>query len=658
MNRTQDRWLAFAEIQAQDQAIVRKHNKRATVESRSFIAWDGEGATKSGATQQDYILLGASTGERITAESLSTDQCFNLMFHVAEQYPNAIHIGFAFDYDVNMILKDLSAFHLKHLAEHGTVYWREYRIEHVPNKWLSVSDRQRKLSIRICDIFGFFQTSFLESIQSYIPTHPLMADLDTVIKGKQDRHGFTHERRDEIERYWWIEIRLLAALAERLRDLLYDAGFEITSFHGPGALANFVYRKHGIREHKTETPTDVRAAAQYGYAGGRFELFRMGRHVGPVYGMDINSAYPAAIARLPSLTEGYWRHVWWPDEVQEFGIYRVELRAPAPFIKKPGPVFHRDARGNVSFPWQTQGWYWSPEVFLMHNTLKSPQFRIQEGWEYVGWNTRPFEFVEEYYAERRRMKAAKIGSEKALKLVLNSLYGKMAQRVGWERAGRAPTWHQLEWAGYVTSLTRAALYRKLMQIPWQHLIAVETDGIYTTMNPRSIGIVASTDLGGWEITQYEQLLYVQSGVYFYETATGDWIGKYRGLDGGSIDSRNMETYLQTLKPNSEWQSITGPTTRFIGYKPALIRGLDVWRSWETTQREISPGEIGKRTHMPDLCEACKNGLSAYETPHDLVIRSRATLDPQSHKHDIPWESDIEPEWREYEATQKGMVSVW
>jgi len=89
----------------------------------------------------------------------------------------------------------------------------------------------------------------------------------------------------------------------------------------------------------------------------------------------------------------------------------------------------------------------------------------------------------------------------ALKLCMNSMYGKLAQRIGWDPINRRlPPWHQLEWAGWVTSYTRAKLFNMLRRIPFKHLIAVETDGIYTTMNPARLGIEHSETLGGWEIT--------------------------------------------------------------------------------------------------------------------------------------------------------------
>lgn len=642
---------------------------------RRFIAWDGEGAKSPGVRQQDYVLFGCSTGDRIKSKSLRTIEMLEFIIRIGKKYPTAFHIGFAFDYDTNMILRNLPPHKLRILRDKGSVLISNYRIEHVSSKWLQVTqygpnhpeNPNDKYTVRIADIFGFFQCSFVKACKSYIPDHPLMAQLSKIEEGKAERNNFTYDRIDYIESYWETEIALLQALVERLREMLYGVDLKITRWHGPGAIANHVYKRQGIAGHKALTPEPVREAARYGYAGGRFELYRLGRHV-DVYGIDINSAYPAAISGLPSLSEGEWRHVVNPDSVAEFGIYHVRLTGFGGPVKKPSPLFHRDHAHNISYPWLVEGWYWSPEIKVSWGMQGKGGFEIVEGYEYVGWNSRPFEFARDMYEQRRVLKANGDGGQMALKLTLNSLYGKMAQRVGWERNGGPPTWHQLEWAGFVTSATRAKLYSVISRIPWDHLIAVETDGIYTTLDPQSLGITDSKELGGWEVSKYDEMLYVQSGVYFYRQ--GDkWTGKYRGLDQGTLTADSMVEYTKSLFPNpsmeNAWPLITGPTTRFIGYKAALHRqehSRGPMKShhcvWETSPREISPGEVGKRVHSPKMCAACRAGATAYEMPHDLVIRSRAVGNPKSEMHSIPWEdkdNGATAEWRQVAKEREDML---
>lgn len=628
---------------------------------REFVFWDGEGArSASSPGRQNYVLFGNSEGDYLSDEELNTKSMLAFIVAQGKKYPHAFHVAFAFDYDVNMILRNMSPTQFRILRRKGSVRYGNYRIEHIPHKWFQVTEygsaypanKRDRITVRIADMFGFFQCSFLKAIRSYLKGDPILDQIGIIERGKADRNFFTYDRIDEIRTYWQVEGEAGRLLADKLREYLYDVGLTVKQWHGPGVLANWTYRKNDIKRHKCEPTPEVYEAARYAYAGGRFERFQIGRfHDG--WGLDINSAYPHAISQLPSLTEGTWNHVSnvSPDQIVEFGVYHVRMKG-SPIALKAAPLFHRDSAGNMSFPWVTEGWYWSPEVATLRGV---PGVEIIEGWEYTGWESRPFAFVRDVYAQRRDMKRDGIGSEKALKLLLNSLYGKMAQRVGWQRTGGPPTWHQLEWAGWVTSATRAKLFSVMRRIPSSQLIAVETDGIYTTCSPESLGIEHSVELGGWEVSPFQEIRYVQSGMYA-KGAKGEWETKYRGLDAKSINAWTIRKHLQRLEPNmTEWPMLSGPTTRFVGYRQALWRQemnmgpMKVHMcSWETKTKDLSAGSAGKRVHTPKLCPACTQGFNAWEMPHSTIIRSNSIFDSRSHMHDIPWLDHESRAWREYE----------
>jgi hypothetical protein len=635
---------------------------RIPAHQRRFIAWDGEGMNLNGDNKpQFYVLFGCSTGDVIKGRGLGTFEICDFILRIGAENPDAIHVGFAFTYDMNMIVKSLHPNNLKYLHENGycrlkTKEGQTYVLQMRRGKWFSVSkygvsyDRKRnphdKTTVRIFDIFGFFTCSFVKAVSEMLG--PDAPGMDIVREGKAQRQDFRYEGMEYVEKYWQAEIALLAQVAEELRRRLYGAGLQITSWHGPGALASYTMKTHGIKAHMSVCPDPVREAARYGYAGGRFELFKAGRIEGPVYSLDINSAYPYAISQLPSLTEGEWHHVSAPARVARFGIYRIRYRRRAGFTHDPGPIFHRDVRGNISYPHIVEGWYWSPEMARVWN---SPYVEIIEGWEYLGGNTRPFSFVREMYDKRREWKAAGNPQQLALKLCLNSLYGKMAQRVGYnEKTGRIPPWHQLEWAGWVTSYTRSMLYGVMARIPWENLIAVETDGIYTTLDPATLGIADSQELGGWESDTYDEIIYLQSGLAWLRKGD-EWTAKRRGLDPDSMTLEASVNYAKSLGANIAWTPYTAKSTRFIGLGAALSSNTPVKVKhcrWETNDRLIMPGEKGKRIHFAPSCRACAEGLSAYDMAHDLVIRSRSMVGEMSYPHDIPWEKTEQTvEWREY-----------
>lgn len=676
-----------APVAREDRNVNRAARRIARLHDKPFVVWDGEGARREGRRKpQDYILFGMYDGishDYIRSERLTTHECLQFIIRMGREHSDAWHVGFAFGYDVNMILRSMSPKSFKFLNERGYCRFGDnYRIEHIPGKWFRVTEfgstyplnRQDRFTVTIFDVWGFFQSSLVKALKANIADHPLMVHLTEIEAGKDKRSEFTYDQFDFILKYWEIENVLLFALVNRLREMLYAVGFYISSWHGPGALASYVYRTHGVAKHKSDCGPDIYDAARRAYAGGRFERFHVGRYE-KAFGYDINSAYPHAISQLPSLTEGTWNYVSEPKRIVEFGIYRIRLHGPA-ISRRPSPLFHRDKQGNISYPWRVDGWYWSPEVSALIDTLSANdgvRVEILEAWEYTGWRTRPFAFVRDAYAERRRMKVEGIGAQMALKLMLNSLYGKMAQRAGWERSGKAPTWHQLEWAGWVTSYTRAQLYRLMCKMQWEQLIAVETDGIYSTATPEQLGIVDSKELGEWEINEYDELTYLQSGIYA-ACKSNDWTVKYRGLDKDSFgktasDAANaIVSHAMALGPTVEWPPIVGTTTRFIGYTNALFREQQSRGPfkvhhcvWETEPREIDCGTVGKRVHSPRICVACAASHNAYEQPHETIIKSRAGVsfdsdDVVSQPHDIPWlDNKRMDKWREYMLSQEGLL---
>ena len=628
--------------------------------TREFVVWDGEGITREDGSHA-YVLFGAYDGTEhysVTHYKLSTLKCIQLMFDVKRKHPAAFHVAFAFDYDANMILNSLTQNQFELLRRTGFVRFYHYLINHVPGKWLTISDMRLEKNnvyrtVRIEDAWGFFQGSFLRALETYIPDHPHFEDIKA---GKERRNLFTYADMKFIQHYWEVENIAFHALMHELRSRLYSVNLRITKWHGPGALANYTYKQRGVANHKKDCGPEVYDAARYAYAGGRFELFRVGNH-GKAWGIDINSAYPYAISQLPSLVDGTWIHkTSGIKRLVPFGLYRIRY---APSVKlimttQPSPFFHRDSRGNISYPHYTEGWYWTPEIRAA--IRYGMRFQMLEAWEYVDYDetVKPFQFVAEMYEQRRELKAQNHGAQMALKLCLNSLYGKMAQRAGWERNKAAPKWHQLEWAGYVTSLTRATLFRVIAEIPWHHLAAVETDGIYITCDPAGLGITDDGALGAWSVTEYDELVYLQSGVYAKRQGT-KWSSKYRGFDKDSLSTQQIVEHAERLVPGNDWPTLEGTTTRFIGYPAALNTDFAMHSRWETKPQILSIGSQGKRVHTAKMCHACSEGLTAAEMPHDLVIRSGAIQDIRSKQHDIPWLDMPEDKyaWREHAEMLEG-----
>lgn len=613
-----------------------------------FVFWDGEGITYEEGKPQQYVLFGSSIGHEVRDVSLRTVDCLALIIQAERDMPNAIHVGFSFKYDAEMILVDLPLRSWWVLRDKGTVRYKGYTITYHPGRLFRVATRVggNRVTATIYDVFGFFQMSFVKSLRAWLDDEEL-AEVDRIEQGKDARGSFTYEQLDNfIAPYWRSELRLGVLLMDRLRTRLLSADACPREWFGAGAIAGTLYRRSSIRTHlartprdrhdkdrdvPTDLPEDVNEAARLAYFGGRFELIRMGHTDEKVYQYDIRSAYPYAIAMLPSLRDVEWRYerriafdsslfALWLITYDKWDDKGVALH-------QPQPLPQRDAVGRVSYPTLTRGFYWTPEASVV---ARDPAATLHGAWvarfpklEY------PFTWVRDLYNERQERKAAGDPSEKAYKLALNSLYGKMAQRLGWQEGGALPRFHQLEWAGWVTSFTRAKLYVAMRQAG-AGLIATETDSVFTTKPIPQLTI--GTDIGEWDIAEHTWITYIQSGTYW-----SDSVAKYRGFDRDSLDHDDVMEWLRRADFTTP---ILGRTTRFVGAGRGL--GTPIHRTWQTEAREIYPGATGKRKHVPPLCPQCSNGQSPSEHLHRCIV---GTLGGNSHPHQLPWLDGID-DWAE------------
>jgi hypothetical protein len=181
------------------------------------------------------------------------------------------------------------------------------------------------------------------------------------------------------------------------------------------------------------------------------------------------------------------------------------------------------------------------------------------------------------------------------------------------------------------------------------LIAVETDGIYTTQDPATLNLTIGDQLGQWDLSHYDEMLYVQNGLY--HCRDGDkWLApKARGLDVTAVDLPTVQQYLRDCEPG-EFPTLSVVTKpRFVGLTAAAASNAPLkvrHCRWERGERELAPGGKGKRAHVPAACPACVRGENAYDAPHSLIIRSRSTGE-MSRPHHLPWEDG-----KELEDTEK------
>jgi hypothetical protein len=389
---------------------------------------------------------------------------------------------------------------------------------------------------------------------------------------KERRENFAAEDIDLIKTYTATELRLLARMMTDLRNGFDTMGLHLRHWHGAGAAASALIEKEKLKRNYGSdiTASDIspqQEAAHHAYFGGRIELLKQGYvETVALKIVDIASAYPAAMVGLPSLAGGTW--------VNREGIEipRTSLAQLRNAIETTSPVsmfkirfqfptyeqYHTDARkavfipffplpyrqkgGGILFPASGYGWYMRDDVLAAISWLerfvpgfprsakkpvKITAFNIEEAWIFEPSldgrvNERPFDFIRERFEERRRIKdeSERTGKydirEKAIKLSLNSIYGKLAQSVGTQ--GKAPPIANPYYAAAITAHCRRRLMEAALLDP-HAIVFFATDGIVSTRPLNGLARVRkkgdAVDLGDWEYCEADSGLFVLPGVYTY-----------------------------------------------------------------------------------------------------------------------------------------------
>jgi hypothetical protein len=365
----------------------------------------------------------------------------------------------------------------------------------------------------------------------------------------------------------------------------------ISNWYGPGAVAGAVLKNLDIiKNHygddiRAVDPAPVQVAAHHAFSAGNIQLMKVGHAPGlELHSMDVASAYPHAMTQLPSLAGGRWDRVengircntladlkaiieassvvsmFYLD--YQFPLYEhfdgdVWKRIYTPWY----PLFFRSRTGAIFYPRRGEGWYMRDDALAAVKWLE--RFSSAAKWRENGtpitkqWENKdtrfvvkeasiftprdpsekPFAFLHEIYRQRMQYKRAEPydAREKYYKLPPNSLYGKMAQRVGGSQTKngwKAPSTANPYYAAAITANCRRRLVEAGLLDP-HSVVAFMTDGIVTTRRleglPNVVNEGDESKLGDWEYAPVQGGTFLHAGVYSMRKA-GKELTKTRGVD--------------------------------------------------------------------------------------------------------------------------------
>jgi len=483
----------------------------------------------------------------------------------------------------------------------------------------------------LCDVGGFWQTSFLNVIKPDGWEKPVVSDLEyKFIERGKNRRSFA-ELDDEMIDYMHAEIRALEKAMDALAEGFESIGIHLSAskWYGPGqASATWMKGRVPQRDEWYENQPDwYLDAARESYYGGWFEVFCHGHIRGTTYEYDINSAYPSIIATLPCLEHGtYTRGDGRPVTMGDYTLVKVRVSVPGlnsrnrgrqrSRTQNIGTLLHRSRDGSISRPSICETWVFAGELgsAIRARCVDPRSIQYIEWVDYAPCDcVPPFEEIRDLYTVRLRVgKDSPLG--KGSKLVYNSGYGKFAQSIG------EPQFGNPVYASRITSGCRTQILDAIASHPrGQAAVAmVATDAVFFLEPHPSLPI--SKKLGEWELKERRNLTIFKPGVY-WDDETRDQIRagdkpkfKARGINAGQFAGEiskvdfwfkswedtgplewpdaafesgfSMITALQALMRN-DW-SLAGkndPKTMYHSSDPFRKRGAvywdDEWKVWRT-----------------------------------------------------------------------------
>jgi len=465
-----------------------------------------------------------------------------------------IYFGWNADYDIIALLKylpedNLKELHLKHRTSYGP-----YEIRYIPEKFMHVKNRSTCRTISFYDLSQFYgRISLDKASELYLGEHKVKNDLEKefkalcndlqssgdnhlcVVHGKDflsDIRSSLLKRLDtilhssEFIEYAVKDAILTQSLLDLFTNTLKGLGLsDLTSFNSHASLVEQLYLRYA--EHNSIELPDIsdlserliRDVKRF-YKGGMFMCLKRGSF-GAVTNLDVSSAYPYQLSKLPNLKDGHFELVKDGSLIDtelskgledSDGLYRllgwVDVYTDNPFIgakAKDGSVVYRI------------GYRHEKITLFEYAVLKKHGIPVDfiKAWIWIsnGSSSKgPFrDFVHALYTERKKYPKG-TADNLMLKLMLNSLYGKTAQGImngieGW-----------LTNPFYASSVTGGLRAQIIDRVYSDNLvdkvIMISTDGLLVTNEDHYYTESRSAEgLGGWDIDLYDGALVHMCGIY-------------------------------------------------------------------------------------------------------------------------------------------------
>lgn len=387
-----------------------------------IFGWDTE--TKSNG--DTFLLTKSDNDGDYSFDIRNFDDFLDITWN--QRTRGAINFFFNLNFDISSVVKYLGHDCVKDLAETGYCIYQDYLMKWINGKAFVIgpkdTKRNKKGSIKFFDVAQFYKTSLKEAAKL---VGERKEEFDT---SAVDFNMYLSDDayRSKLLSYAKTDARICRKLGERLF-FACNTIIPVYEYYSTASIAQ-TYFLSKLNERLNNPPSKVTDIALQAYSGGRFELVRKG-HFESVYEIDLNSAYPYEMMKLPATDTptGYWKELlkgseWNPDAL--YGFYEIETETHGYLLS---PLIHR-MKELLTYP------HGKHHCFVEKSEMKvldmmGFKVKILNGYEYFDTNPiYPFSFINDLYDTRIKLKnEGKDDLQYVYKIIMNSAYGKTIQMV-------------------------------------------------------------------------------------------------------------------------------------------------------------------------------------------------------------------------------------
>lgn len=572
--------------------------------SKPFVGLDSETDLNG-----DILCLCDSDG-RVLERPTSFEEIAKFLLAIK----NVTYAGWNAGFDTSVIMKYIPSETLARAVKEDEISFRvgRYRITWIPKRVFAITDsKDRHNNCSFYDFAQFYGKPLAEAFSKYIG--PVSEETQSM--KEQRKWGFTLDYynlyKEALERYCINDAKMTAELAEYWANMV-ERAFNIRprKWISSGFLAERALLANNVEMPLfSDVPYEIQELAYASFWGGRFELVQRG-FIGECYLYDINSAYPYAMSLFPNLKRGKWVRSKRIETGAYLGFFRIIAEVPHGTVIAPFPFRNKD--GLIAFPSGTFETCITLDELITSQKDKSVSVTILDSYQWIPEGELEFplrEFMESNYKFRLELKKSNDPLELAVKIILNSCYGKTVQT-----KGSANLFFPLLGA-FITGMIRASLYNFVKDNKIEReTVSFATDSIAVTRKlPYN-----SLELGALKLDKEGFDTYIISNGFY--KFNGKW--KQRGLGRDrekDLEIEHIQTrvdtegriyiQLEAKRPTNVKEAIRQDRQKEIGAFKTYMRKLDLnsdtKRLWDGQLVKANDTVRNTSTAIPVEIFACK-----------------------------------------------------